>query len=295
MVRPASFGFNPETAATNHLQRGGSDVDAAADARRARAEFDALAQALRAAGVRVGVLDDTPVPARPDAVFPNNWISFHEDGTVVLYPMLAPLRRLERRPDDMREVAGALGFTARRCVDFTAHEREGRFLEGTGSLVLDHRERVAYVALSPRSDAGLAREWCVELGYEPCAFGAADAAGHPVYHTNVLLWIGRRVAGLGLDWIVPADRARVAERLAASGRQVVELSAAELDAFAGNMLQLAGRDGPVLVMSTTAERALRPRTREVLRAASPWIVADVPTIELRGGGGVRCMLAEVPC
>lgn len=297
MVRPAHFGFNPETAETNHLQQRGSDAAAVADDSRAgRAEFDAMVSRLRAAGIRIGVLEDQPEPPLPDAVFPNNWISFHPDGTVVLYPMQSASRRRERRPAALLAVARTLGFEAKRTVDFTAEEDRGRYLEGTGSLVLDHRERVAYCALSPRSDAGLASEWAAELGYELEAFGAATATGASIYHTNVLLWIGERLAGLGLDWIAPADRPRVHERLTGSGRQIVELPAENLGRFAGNMLELRSASGGlVLVMSASAAASLDPAQRAALLGGTDeLLVAAVPTIELRGGGSVRCMLAEVP-
>jgi hypothetical protein len=297
MLRPAAFGFNAETARTNHLQHAPDIADGGAgDAAAAIAEFDAVVARLRAAGVRVGVLGDDPDPPRPDAVFPNNWISFHHDGTVVIYPMHSASRRLERRVEPLLEVAAALGFEERHRLDLSSAERSGRFLEGTGSLVLDHRERVAYCALSPRSDAGLAREWCDQLGYQPELFGAATADGASIYHTNVLLWIGERLAGAGLDWIAPADRDRVRARLEASGRSVVALPAAALARFAGNMLELRSAAGRrVLVMSASAAAALDEDHRALLRAGTDeLVIVDVPTIELRGGGGVRCMMAEVP-
>lgn len=294
MVRPAAFGYNADTASTNHLQRAGGDP--ASDALRARQEFDEMVARLRATGVRVGVLEDEASPPKPDAVFPNNWISFHADGTVVLYPMHGPSRRRERRPDAMIDCARGVGFVPRRVVDLSGEEARGRFLEGTGSLVLDNVARVAYLARSPRSDEGLAREWAAELGYSLEAFDAATPDGASIYHTNVLLWIGARAAGIGLDWIAPADRERVRARLAASGRTLVELATRELDAFAGNMLELRGADERhVLVLSATALAAFDEAGRERLRACCDVLLApSVPTIELRGGGSVRCMLAEVP-
>lgn len=294
MVRPARFGFNPETALTNHLQRRGADGEA--DAVAAIAEFDALVAKLRAAGVAVGVLQDTPEPARPDAVFPNNWVSLHADGRAVLYPMANPSRRLERRADELLEVAERLGFRLTARVDLTAAEHDGRFLEGTGSLVLDHVARVAYLARSPRSDEHVAREWCELFGYELVAFDAATGAGYSIYHTNVLLWIGERMAGFGGAWLADRDRERVRARLLASGRTLVELDAAQLDAYAGNMLEVRSRtNGRVLVMSATAARALRPAQERLLRdGTGAIVVGEVPVIEQRGGGSVRCMLAEVP-
>jgi len=296
MVRPAAFGFNAETAATNHLQQAGRERDRADDARRAREEFDGLVLQLRGAGVGVAVLEDEPDPPRPDAVFPNNWISFHRDGTVVLYPMHDESRRRERRPEALIDRARTLGFVPRAVLDLTHEERSGRHLEGTGSLVLDHVARVAYCAVSPRSDASLAREWCDRMGYALEAFAATAPGGGAVYHTNVLLWIGERAAAVGLSWIAPADRDRVRARLAASGREVIALDDAQLGAFAGNMLELRTRDGRrVLVLSATAATTLDASLRERLVAlCGSLLIAAVPTIERRGGGSVRCMLAEVP-
>jgi len=294
MLRPAAFGFNADTAGTNHLQQPGGDPSR--DAAQACREFDDMAGRLRAAGVRVAVLDDEPVPPKPDAVFPNNWISFHADGTVVLYPMHGPNRRRERRPEAMIDRACALGFAPRRVFDLSREEQRGRFLEGTGSLVLDNVARVAYLARSPRSDESLAREWAAELGYELEAFDAATADGASIYHTNVLLWIGERAAGVGLEWIAPADRGRVRERLVSSGRTLITLDARELGSFAGNMLELRSADGRhVLVLSSTALASFPAARRELLQSVTDVLLAAaVPTIELRGGGSVRCMLAEVP-
>lgn len=297
MVRPAAFGFNAETAASNRFQSGDT-ADAAADATTALREFDAMVAQLRDAGVRVLVVEDRPFPAKPDAVFPNNWVSFHADGTVVLYPMQSPSRRLERRNDVVEAACAQLGFSETRRIDLTPRETEGRFLEGTGSLVLDHGERVAYACRSPRTDEALVLEWCRQLDYEPVVFDAATPDGTPVYHTNVLLWIGDALLGVGSDWIAAADRARVLSRLGASGRDVIELPEPALQAFAGNMLEVGCADGDAgraLVLSSTAHAAMDDLLRERLAAATDrLVIVDVPTIERRGGGSVRCMLAEVP-
>ena len=293
LVRPARFGYNEQTAATNVFQSAeGSDT--AADL--AVAEFDALVQQLQAAGIGVCVVDDTPEPPKPDAVFPNNWVSFHADGTVVLYPMLTANRRAERSPDLIEQVCSQLGFVERRRVDLTPFETQGLYLEGTGSLVLDHRQRIAYASRSARTDEGLVRHWCQLMDYEPLVFDAATAGGLPVYHSNVLLWIGERCAGVGLDWIAPYDRERVQAQLQASGRSVIALPAAALRQFAGNMLQLHSHGGgTVLVLSAAAAAALPAATLTQLRAHSDALcIAAVPTIERIGGGSVRCMLAEVP-
>lgn len=299
MVRPAAFGFNPETAASNRFQRD-TGVPAIDPAAAARAEFDLLATALGSEGVATCVVEDCCPPARPDAVFPNNWISFHDDGSVVLYPMQAANRRLERRTDVVTRVAAQLGFRLRRLVDLTHHERRERFLEGTGSLVIDHRARRAFACRSSRTDGGVAAEWARELGYELVLFDACAPDGTPPYHTNVVLWIGARCAGVYAEGIAPADRARVLAALGEGGREIIELDAQAIANFAGNMLELGTWDealgaASVLVMSARARAALAGPTYARMRAGVDEVLAvPVPTIETLGGGGVRCMLAEVP-
>src|SRR5580700_342438 len=298
MVLPGSFGFNEETAATNTFQQRQAVPDPNA-AQAARAEFGQLVQALRSEGVSVCVVEDSVDPAKPDAVFPNNWVSFHEDGTLVLYPMQAPSRRAERRPEVVATALQRLGFRARRTLDLTHHESAGRFLEGTGSLVLDHVNGVAYAALSPRTHPALVEEWAGAMGYEALMFETRDASGAPLYHTNVLLCIGARLIVVGTQSIAPGDRARVLERLKASGREVIELRPSEVSHFAGNMLELATwdealGDSHVLVMSAGARAALSVETFARLNACTDTTLAvPLPTIERLGGGGVRCMLAEV--
>jgi hypothetical protein len=290
MVRPHRFASNPQTRGCNAFQRdSGGDLHAAAVR-----EFDALAAALREAGVAVVALDDTPEPHTPDAVFPNNWFSTHADGTIVLYPMSAPNRRAERRVDlfaDLRE----RGFGCRRLVDLSAHELDGRFLEGTGSLVLDRLARRAYACLSPRTDRRLLEIWCQELGYQPFAFEATDSDGRAIYHTNVML-------ALGTGWAVVCaaavdDRARRAElsaALAAGGRTVVEIDREQMAAFTGNVLELRDRAGHlVIAMSAQARAALRPEQVAALSRHGRLVSSPVPTIETAGGGSVRCMIAEL--
>ena len=310
MIRPAAFDYNPETALTNRMQRPAdalvSSSAAAAGAaavntqqERARAEFDGLVRALQSEGVTVCSVADTTEPPKPDAVFPNNWVSFHEDGTVVLYPMQAETRRRERRREIIDAVVSELGFKVSRLVDLTHHEAAGRFLEGTGSLVLDHIGRVAYASLSPRTDPVVLDEWAREMGYEPVVFAASDRTGVPFYHTNVLLCVGARVAVLGTEAVARDDRDRLLDRLRAGGRELVELGHDELERFAGNMLELATwdealGDSRVLVMSEAARRALRPDNFARVSACTDSVLAvPVPTIERLGGGSVRCMLAEV--
>ncbi len=297
MVRPASFGYNPETAATNKFQQ--QPADGAGEAAAARKEFDGLAGALTGEGVRVCVAEDTVDPPKPDAVFPNNWVSFHEDGTVVLYPMQAENRRHERRGEVVDQVAERLGFKISRLLNLTSHEKNGRYLEGTGGLVLDHIQRTAYACISPRTHAAVVQEWAKELGYEPIIFNAFDRAGVPIYHTNVLMCVGEKVAIVGTEAIVAADRGPIVERLRASGREVVEFGYGEMERFAGNMLELgtwdeALGDYRVLVMSETARHALSADAFARLSACTDEVLAvPIPTIERLGGGSVRCMLAEV--
>jgi hypothetical protein len=301
MIAPASFGFNAETAATNRFQqRAHSTSTAATNAAAAAAKDEAagLALALRSAGVDLCVVSDREQPPKPDAVFPNNWVSFHEDGTLVLYPMHSANRRLERSEAVIDQVKQGLGFIESRRIDLTGEEKHGRFLEGTGSLVLDGVARVAYACRSARTDESLVREWARLMDFEAVLFDATTPDGTPVYHTNVLLWIGQRIAGIGLDWIAPADRAQVKARLAGndSARDLLLLDSTAIRGFAGNMLEIRVRNGELkLAMSATAAACLSQLQRAQLQAAGcRLVVAAIPTIEKLGGGSVRCMLAQVP-
>jgi hypothetical protein len=296
MVRPKAFGYNAETAQTNRFQQPGGAGDVAT---RAMAEFDAFAAALASEGITICVAEDSAEPRKPDAVFPNNWVSFHADGTVVLYPMQAESRRAERRMEIIDAAVRDTGYTVRRVLDLTPHEKSGRFLEGTGSLVLDHLYRVAYACLSPRTDAKVAAEWAAEMGYELELFSASDATGTPIYHTNVVMSIGTRAGIVALDNVASVDRERVAERLRASGREVIAIDSAEMHAFAGNMLEVGSWDEHlgdfrVLVMSRSARQALAPqKLAQLTTAVDSVLAAPIDIIERHGGGSVRCMLAEV--
>jgi hypothetical protein len=290
MIRPAHFAANPETAASNRFQASArTDRDVAA---RAAREFDGLAVALAAAGVRVHAFAGARDAGLPDEVFPNNWVSFHEDGTAVLYPLLAPSRRRERRPELVDALRGH-GYRVTRVVDLTALEEKQQYLEGTGSIVLDRVDRVAYACRSPRThDAALA-ELGRALGYETQPFVAADRDGHAIYHTNVLLSIGTRFAVFCSTAVRDdAERRHILARLA-EHREVIDLSFEQLHAFAGNVLELRAGDAPVIALSATALASLRESQRRALEAHGELVVADVGTIEKHGGGGVRCMLAEV--
>lgn len=282
MVRPAAFGFSADAADSNVFQhRPTESVQAAA-----LAEFDGVVTALRAEGVEVIVADDTPSPPKPDAVFPNNWVSCHADGTRIVYPMAVPSRRAERRADIV-SMLGSVGLGG-RVVDLAGLEAAGSFVEGTGSLMFDHDAKVAYACRSARTtDAGVAAV-CGVLGYRPVAF-TCELDGVGVYHTNVVLaltpglalWFGAG-AGEGKD--------RVEEELRAAGREILPLTEAQVRSFCGNVLALQGSNGPVTVLSRTAWAAFTPDQRVRLGRVC---VVDVPTIERVGGGGARCMLAEV--
>jgi hypothetical protein len=298
MVRPAAFGYNPETAVSNTFQpQQAPEAPGAAAA--ARDEFEELRRALESEGVSVCAVEDTAAPAKPDAVFPNNWVSFQPDGTLVLYPMESVSRRIERRREVIGQAVQELGFRIVRELDLTHYEREGAFLEGTGSVVPDHTGRVAYACLSPRTHARVLEHWARELGYQAVTFTATDRKGTPLYHTNVMMAIGARFVVIGSEAIVPSDRERVLGHLHASGREIIEIGHAEIAQFAGNILELgtwdeALGDARVLVMSESARRALGPEAYAQLSGSTDAVLAvPVPTIERLGGGSVRCMLAEV--
>jgi hypothetical protein len=292
MVRPASFGFNPQTAASNAFQSSAAMGGAGCQAR-ALAEFDALAEVLARAGVNVMVAADTREPPKPDAIFPNNWVSFHADGTVALYPMLAPNRRLERRDEIMEQVVRG-GFRVSRTVDLTHREQENKYLEGTGSVVLDRRHRIAYACVSPRTDLDVLGEFAQLLDYDLVAFDAQDGSGQAIYHTNVLMAIGGSFAVVCGDSIIAqSPREAVFSKLRDTGHEVVDISFAQMQEFAGNVLELAPPRGNVVAMSDRALRSFSPNQQRAIESRAELLAVPIPTIERLGGGGVRCMLAEV--
>jgi hypothetical protein len=294
MVRPACFGFNRQTSPTNAFQQipeHGAGIDLQGLALR---EFDALAAALDRAGVEVIVAADTASPVKPDAVFPNNWVSFHPDGTLVLYPMLAPNRRAERREELIAQVTREGAFRISRTVDLSYREEQGKYLEGTGSMVLDRAWRVAYACLSPRTDLDVLGEFAQQLDYELVTFEAFDAAGSAVYHTNVVMAVGARLAVVCGEAIAQADhRAAVLAKLHATGHEVIDISLRQMHDFGANLLELAPPMGSVIALSTTAWQAFSAAQRRVLEAHGAIVAVEIQTIERFGGGGVRCMLAEI--
>ncbi|HNP96689.1 MAG TPA: arginine deiminase-related protein [Cyclobacteriaceae bacterium] len=291
MVRPVSFGFNPETAGSNSFQRMPDISDDVPG--RARSEFDAVVQILKDKGVKVMVVEDTAEPVTTDAVFPNNWITTHEDGKIILYPMMAPSRRKERRHDIVEMLQAKYDVTI--IIDFTEGERSNKFLEGTGSLIFDHVNRIAYACRSPRTDETLLNELCKTIGYTPLLFGAVDESGVPIYHTNVMMWLGERVAGICLDSIrTEADQELVLGSLASTGHKVIALSFQQMNSFAGNMFEVRNdNDERFLLMSQTAYDSLLPgQILEIEKYCEP-LVVPISTIEESGGGSIRCMVAGI--
>jgi hypothetical protein len=308
MVRPRRFGFNPQTAASNAFQRAPESRAAAESGAehkgvspgelelqaRAWREFDGLADALQRAGVEVLIAADTDSPVKPDAVFPNNWVSFHRDGTVALYPMLAVNRRAERREEILEQVVREGSFRVSRMVDLTHREARDEFLEGTGSVVLDRTHRVAYASPSPRTDLDVLGEFAQLLDYELVTFDAIDAAGQPVYHTNVAMAIGTGFAVVCGEAIAnAAHRAAVLSKLRATGHEVIDITLGQMLQFAGNVLELAPATGKVVALSAAAWGCLEAGQKRSLESHAGIVTVAIPTIERIGGGGVRCMLAEI--
>ena len=293
MVRPARFGSNPQTAATNAFQRSapGEERDQQINVLQ---EFDALANTLQRAGVEVLIAPDSEEPPKPDAIFPNNWVSFHRDGTVALYPMLAPNRRWERRDEILEQVVRTGRFHVSRTVDLTHREAEEKYLEGTGSVVLDRVNRVAYACSSPRTDLDVLGEFAQQLDYDLMTFDAVDASGAAVYHTNVLMAIGTGFAVVCAESIPTlSHRAAVLGKLRATGHDTIEISQAQMARFAGNVLELAARGSLLVALSTTALSSLEGAQRRMLESHGSLLPVSIPTVERCGGGGVRCMLAEI--
>lgn len=287
MVRPAAFTFNTQTAPSNSFQTN-LRIDPADAQVRALTEFDGVAAALESRGVNVTIIEDTPEPHTPDSVFPNNWVSFHQDGTAVLYPMMAENRRLEVRSD----VLAILGNF--RVIDLTSLVGEGSYLEGTGSLVLDRVNKVAYACRSPRTSQEAMERFGAELAYDVVAFEALGRDGSAIYHTNVVMSIGTAFAVLCTEAVAEPFRSVVLERLRATNREVIEISRGQMESFAGNMIEVADGDGNgLIVVSTSALRSLGQSERAKLARYGEIVHVDVSTIEGLSGGSVRCMIAEV--
>ena len=292
MIRPYRFHPNPETAADNAFQQAIAEGEMPAVSSAAQKEFDEAVETLRDAGVTVHVVDDTATPEKPDAVFPNNWFSTHHDGRVALYPMYSAARRLERRHDVIDELRKH--YRIATVVDYSACEEQGHCLEGTGSLVLDHVNKIAYASLSHRTHPEVLKRFCDDFGYEPVTFRSESEDGRPIYHTNVVMCVGSELALVGAEMIPDeAERTGVQNLLEATGKEVIELTAEQINEFAGNAIELHNPAGEkLLVMSTRAATALTDEQRSTVDKYARLLPLTLPTIEL-AGGSARCMIATV--
>jgi hypothetical protein len=294
MIRPVRFESNPLTAESNRFQ-GRTGLSTEDQQLRALREFDDLAAMLTDAGINVIVVDDTAEPHTPDSIFPNNWVSFHANGRVVLYPMQAENRRTERRGDIIDSLVERHGFKVSEIIDLSHHEQTGQHLEGTGSMVLDRTNHIAYACLSSRTHLEPLGDFAQRLDYDVVAFDALDRQGIPIYHTNVMMNVGESVAVICAEAIPSAEqRDAVVARLRETGHEVVTLSFDQIDAFAGNMLELRNADGErVIVMSTQAWNSLHDEQKNALQKNARIVHSSIETIESSAGGSVRCMLAEI--
>ncbi len=293
MVRPYQFGFNEETAADNAFQQNDQSLSQEEIQEKALAEFDALVEKLMSVGVDVIVVEDLEEPHTPDAIFPNNWVTFHQRGMVVTYPMYSAIRRKERREDIINIASERFGFRDR--IHFEQLEAQNFFLEGTGSLILDRPNKTAYACLSERTHKDGLKEFCKWLGYKQVSFTAVDAEDTRIYHTNVMMALGKDFAVICTDAIKDAEeRKTVAESLQQTGKEIIAISFDQMNAFAGNMLQVEGKDGKAyLVMSEQARNSLSDEQVAQIEKYTNILSSPIPTIETYGGGSVRCMMAEV--
>ena len=293
MIEPAAYGFNAETAQNNYFQINSENAETQT---KALQEFNNFVEKLRSKGINVITVKDTLEPHTPDSIFPNNWISMHQDGTVVLYPMCAVNRRCERR-NDILEILKR-NFSVKEIIDLSASENEGKFLEGTGSMIFDHDNKIAYGSVSLRLDEPLFREFCEKFGFEPVVFHSYQTANNerlPIYHTNVMMCVADRFVVICLDCIDDeTERIKVVNAIVNSGKEIIEISESQMQQFAGNMLQVQNSDGKkFLVMSQSAYQSLTPEQILNIEKYSEIIYSDLETIETNGGGSARCMLAEV--
>ena len=290
MIRPVDFKFNTQTAVNNKFQEASADNGVQEQALK---EFDDFVSLLRVNGVEVTVIDDTLEPETPDSIFPNNWISFHEGGRVILYPMFSENRRLERRDDIVMKIREEYNVTI--LNDLSVYEAEGVYLEGTGSMVLDRQHKIAYACLSVRTDKKVLEDFCEKSGYTAFTFAATDSSGFPIYHTNVMMCIGDRFAVVCLESVKnPEERGNLLTSLTGSGKEVVEITLDQMNHFAGNMLQVKNNtEELLLVMSEQAYQSLKPEQIATLSKYNRLIAAPLYTIEKNGGGSARCMLAEI--
>jgi hypothetical protein len=290
MIRPVKFGFNAETAVNNAFQVKNDEANVQDKAVK---EFDAFVKLLRENGVDVTVVEDTVEPHTPDSIFPNNWISFHDDSTVLLYPMYAENRRKERKQHVIDKVSEE--FSIDRTIDLSLYEKENIFLEGTGSMVLDRDNKVAYACLSPRTSEKVLQDFCEQTGYIPVLFHAVDGNGQPIYHTNVMMCVADKYVVICFDSIQDdEEKIKVINAILQTGKEIIDISIDQMNHFAGNMLQVEnGQREKLLVMSTQAYQSLTDKERQKLGSFNRILHSSLETIEANGGGSARCMMAEV--
>lgn len=290
MIQPVQFEYNLETAVNNSFQVINDNINTQ---KNALEEFNNFVTILRSYQINVTVIKDTPAPHTPDSIFPNNWISFHEDGTICLYPMFAKNRRLERKQTVLDQINHQ--FEVKQIIDFTKYEQENKFLEGTGSMVLDRVNKIVYACISARTNYELLKIYCEKLNYKLVHFEALDNQMKPIYHTNVMMSIADTYAIICLDSIKDVSQKRqVIESISATNKKIIPLSYQQLTNFAGNMLQVHNTKGMrYLVMSTTAYQSLNEDQIKIISSINPIIHADISTIEINGGGSARCMMAEI--
>jgi hypothetical protein len=290
MIRPVNFAFNAETAVNNSFQTETKDASVQT---KALQEFDAFVNKLQAAGIDVTVVQDTPEPHTPDSIFPNNWISFHDDDSIMLYPMFAQNRRLERKQSVIDAVAQKFNVTHTR--DLTDYEHNNVFLEGTGSMVLDRENKIVYACLSPRTHKKLLDKFAEVFNYKTVAFTSVDAQGSPIYHTNVMMCVADKFVVICLDTIKDeTERKQVTDSIQSTGKEIITITADQMNNFAGNMLQVQNKDGlKFLVMSSQAYNSLTSEQIQSIEKYCPILHSDISTIETNGGGSARCMMAEV--
>lgn len=290
MIRPVHFAYNTETAVNNKFQVAGNEEAAQA---KALEEFDAFVEKLRSNDIDVTVVNDTPEPHTPDSIFPNNWISFHENGTIVLYPMYAANRRSERKQHVLNAISNKFNIVNR--IDLTHYENSNIFLEGTGSMVLDRDNKIAYACVSERTNIKVLEDWCKQFSYTYCSFKATDVSGDEIYHTNVMMCVADKYVVICLDSISNInEREAVIDTITKTSKEIITIFVDQMNRFAGNMLQLQNRKGDkILIMSQQAYDALSYQQISRLEKYNRIVSAGLDSIEMNGGGSARCMIAEV--
>ena len=293
LIRPSNFTYNSETAASNNFQNKIETENNDTIKSKVLIEFELFAEKLKSKGVNVFIFDDTIYPPKPDAIFPNNWVTFHQDGTVILYPMCAPNRRHERRQDIIDTLKK--DFIIKEVIDLSKFEKENRFLEGTGSIIFDHKNKIAYACLSPRTDKELFIEVCNIIKYKPVYFTACDQAGIEIYHTNVMMCIAEKFAVICLDSIVDEQEKKfVSNSLINTGYQIIDITFDQMSNFAGNMLAIKTNDNKsILALSQSSFHCLTANQKEEIKKYAELVPLAIKTIETIGGGSARCMIAEI--